>query len=107
MLVSVDKEAKMYGAPPTWDLMQIFRGHEGRITCMDVLGSCADPDARLLTSSEDSTVKVWDLNEETCLLTYQGHAGIHSDVNAVLALPGATDLTSTERQTDRRTDRNT
>ena len=96
LVASVGHEAKVWSTR-TWDLMTCFKGHTKPITGLDVCPESFSADersrdegaeryggARLLTCSDDQTVKVWDLLTGVCLLTYRAHG---EDVNAVLSLP--------------------
>lgn len=40
---------------------------------------------RLVSASQDSTLRMWDVDKETCVKTLQGHKGT---VRTVHALPG-------------------
>uniref|UniRef100_A0A0C3TP46 Uncharacterized protein n=1 Tax=Guillardia theta (strain CCMP2712) TaxID=905079 RepID=A0A0C3TP46_GUITC len=62
-----------------------FNGHQGAITCMQVV------DGTLFTGSEDKTVRAWSLDSGLCLQLYQGH--LHA-VRDLTVFPGARYLCS-------------
>uniref|UniRef100_A0A7S0EU85 Guanine nucleotide-binding protein subunit beta-like protein n=1 Tax=Hanusia phi TaxID=3032 RepID=A0A7S0EU85_9CRYP len=62
-----------------------FNGHQGAITCMQVV------DGTLFTGSEDKTVRAWSLDSGLCLQLYQGH--LHP-LRELTVLPGGRFLCS-------------
>lgn len=60
-----------------WDLgkrneVVKFLGHQARVTCLnyDSMGQYA-----LLSGSEDTRVKVWDVRSGKCVITFKEHTG--------------------------------
>jgi len=46
-----------------------LQGHTGPVFALEILGE------QLISSSDDNTIKIWDLKTNTCTSTLQGHAG--------------------------------
>lgn len=49
----------------------ILRGHEGWINAVRVHSACQT----LFSASDDTTMKMWSLKDQTCLRTFAGHVG--------------------------------
>ncbi|KAI1805891.1 WD40 repeat-like protein [Daldinia bambusicola] len=75
---SIDKTIKVFN----FETQQSFclRGHSNWVNQVRL-----DLASRtLLSASDDCTIKLWDLDSQTCIKTYEGHAG---QVQQVLVLP--------------------
>jgi F-box/WD-40 domain protein MET30 len=57
-----------------------LRGHTDWVNCVKI----DLPSRTIFSASDDMTVKLWDLDTQTCLRTYEGHVG---QVQQVLPLP--------------------
>ena len=67
----------MGGTVHVWDLstrkeVGKLQGHSTRVTCLssDVMGQ-----GMLVTGSEDTRVKVWDIRSQKCIFTFKEHTG--------------------------------
>ena len=58
---------------------QVLTGHSGSINCISVL-----PDGRVLSGSDDHTIRVWDAITGQCLQTLVGH---EKEINCAAVLP--------------------
>ncbi len=64
--------------------------HRANITCLQVIKNDADDDYRLVSASDDDTVKIWNSNGE-CVHTLVGHS---TYVRSILYIPKANKLVS-------------
>jgi len=61
------------------EILKQFLGHTENLLCLDILSEC-----RIISSSLDSTIKIWDFNTCECLQTLGGHTDA---VKCVSVLP--------------------
>lgn len=75
---SIDKTAKI------WNFQDksryTLRGHSDWVNCVRI----DTPSRTVFTASDDCTVKLWDLDTQRCIRTYEGHVG---QIQQVLPLP--------------------
>jgi WD40 repeat protein len=55
-----------------------FTGHTRGVTCVEVV-----PNARIITGSWDTTLKLWDISTGRCTSTFTGHSGPIASVRLV------------------------
>jgi WD40 repeat protein len=52
-----------------WSCESIFEGHTGAVTCIQ------NDATKIVSGSSDSTIKIWSLADEDCILTLPHHTG--------------------------------